>query len=47
MIVEADRDFGQWRMVMGQVGEKLRLGRLSRNDLRAETGTLPPVEIFR
>jgi hypothetical protein len=46
MIVEADRDFGRCRVVMTQGGGKRWGGPLSRKDLRAETGTLPAVDIL-
>ena len=44
---EADGDFGPCRVVMTQGSGKSRRGLLSRKDLRAENGTLPPVDIFR
>jgi hypothetical protein len=46
MIMGADGDFGLFRVVMIRGGGKSRGGPLSRKDLQAENGTLPPVDIF-
>jgi hypothetical protein len=46
LIVEADRDFSQRRVVIIQGGGKRRRGYQARKDLRALIGTLPPVDIF-
>ena len=42
----AERDFGRCRVVMTQGGGKRHSGPLSREDLRGETGTLPPLDIL-